>query len=579
VVRMRCGGIMTLEESYRILGLLEGASGDERFGVYRELRDKLESKRENAPTPGLGLKYKEALKRIDQAIEIVESSIDAMELPVFAEGTATSASASAESESEVLPEPLVVAEKTPATPVLTPASKRIYFVAGGGLLFVLLLAGTWFWRSAMIERERVHAEAVAAQAVEAERLAAEVQRAEAMRDEELRAELESKRSPIEKGLATIESQVRLAEETLRDLEGVDRVAKTHGNDDESAVSGFRLEHYRSYVEWLRSYWQEMPVKAQLAMALASESSEDLEEAVAAIGDASLDVSKIESEISKAERERYAEPVDRFVVERRFAQAVTSSELAVVQHDFRQAVDLIEPFSKSPIVGDDAKAKLSRIYRSKSEDAFARAQDAADLGEFELARTILETLDDDSEIARKSESQLKLVETLNSEYALEQTVAAAERALDEDDFERARELLGYLADDPHVGDRVAEDLARIGEIEEIWKVNTIALRTSNESMPAPRPSATVVPDKTPKLIRKVNPIYPDLLRRNKVKGFVDLEWTVGVDGKAIDIRIIDSSRKEFEVPSIEALRKWKFRPAEKEGVPVKMKVRQRILFNP
>ena len=61
---------MSLEESYRILGLREGASSEERFRVYRELRDRLTGKRENAPTAGLEIKYEQALVRIDQAIVI-----------------------------------------------------------------------------------------------------------------------------------------------------------------------------------------------------------------------------------------------------------------------------------------------------------------------------------------------------------------------------------------------------------------------------------------------------------------------------------------------------------------------------
>ena len=88
-----------------------------------------------------------------------------------------------------------------------------------------------------------------------------------------------------------------------------------------------------------------------------------------------------------------------------------------------------------------------------------------------------------------------------------------------------------------------------------------------------------PDTAPKLIRKVNPLYPDVLRQNRVSGFVDVVCVIGVDGKAKDFDIISSSHTEFELPAIEALKRWRFQPAERNGVPVEIKVKQRMLFNP
>ena len=174
--------------------------------------------------------------------------------------------------------------------------------------------------------------------------------------------------------------------------------------------------------------------------------------------------------------------------------------------------------------------------------------------------------------------MKLVEALNSEYALDQAVAAAEQALDEDDFERARELLSYLADDPHLGVRVKEDLARIDEIEEIWRRNTIAMRTVDEFAELSNELESVKPDTLPELIRKVDPNYPDRLRQAGVEGFVDIVWIVGVDGKPTDIDVVESSHSGFELPAVDALKKWKFKPAKKNGVPIALKVRQKIEFN-
>ena len=575
---------MNLEEAYHALGLRQGAPEKERFQAYQTWRDRLREKRDKAPTPGLEVKYAEALKRIDEAIESVESSIDAKELPIFAEV--------AIEEPVLLEEDLVEEEssgqdelrvfdelETPEPEAARPGSRSWRIALGGVLAVLVLLAGVWFLKNGAIEHERLQAEIEAVRLAEVERLATEAAQAEAARQAALLEELEAKRAPLDKALAGVERKVKLAEEKLHDLEGADRVAKANSDSDAGALTEYRLQRYQSYLEWLRSYFDGLPVKALLDRITDLVKVGELVEAIAAIGESSLDISKVDTEIAKAEQKQYANPVDRFLVERQFAQAVKDAELFIVQRAFRKAVDSIAPFGANSIVGTSAGSKLKLIYRLKSEDAFKRAQDAADLGEFGSARTILETLDGDPDVESRSESQLELIEKLNSEYALEQALVAADEALNEDDFDRASELLSYLVEDSHVGERVREDLVWIGEMEEIWKRNTIALKASDESTATPKIEEAMVPDKAPELTRKVNPIYPDELRKNNVSGFVELFWTVGVDGKAKDIDIVSSSRREFELPAVVALKKWKFKPAEKDGVAVELKVRQRIQFNP
>jgi protein TonB len=43
-------------------------------------------------------------------------------------------------------------------------------------------------------------------------------------------------------------------------------------------------------------------------------------------------------------------------------------------------------------------------------------------------------------------------------------------------------------------------------------------------------------------------------------------------------VVDSSHSDFEIPAVDALKKWKFKPAKRNGVPVALKVRQKIEFN-
>lgn len=77
---------------------------------------------------------------------------------------------------------------------------------------------------------------------------------------------------------------------------------------------------------------------------------------------------------------------------------------------------------------------------------------------------------------------------------------------------------------------------------------------------------------------MDPVYPDPMRQSGVKGFVDIVWIVGIDGKPTAIEVIDSSHMAFVDPAVDALKKWKFRPAGKDGMTMALKVRQKIMFN-
>jgi Sulfatase-modifying factor enzyme 1/PEGA domain len=72
---------MTTEEAAQILGLRTGATDEERSALFKEQRKKLDQKLAQAPTPGLEAKYREALRRLDEAYETLAASQDHSDLP------------------------------------------------------------------------------------------------------------------------------------------------------------------------------------------------------------------------------------------------------------------------------------------------------------------------------------------------------------------------------------------------------------------------------------------------------------------------------------------------------------------
>lgn len=86
------------------------------------------------------------------------------------------------------------------------------------------------------------------------------------------------------------------------------------------------------------------------------------------------------------------------------------------------------------------------------------------------------------------------------------------------------------------------------------------------------------DQNPRVLRKVDPEYPEAAKRANREAVVFVEFTVDVDGKATDIKVVDPKGFGFDEAAIEAIKKWRFTPAKKDGVSVPKRVRQPIRFN-
>jgi protein TonB len=84
-------------------------------------------------------------------------------------------------------------------------------------------------------------------------------------------------------------------------------------------------------------------------------------------------------------------------------------------------------------------------------------------------------------------------------------------------------------------------------------------------------------KRPEAVSQVVPAYPPELRKAKIEGLVTLVFVLGEDGRVEDPRVENSSRPEFEKPALDAIRKWRFRPGEKDGQPVRTYIRYPIRF--
>jgi protein TonB len=85
------------------------------------------------------------------------------------------------------------------------------------------------------------------------------------------------------------------------------------------------------------------------------------------------------------------------------------------------------------------------------------------------------------------------------------------------------------------------------------------------------AASDAPDTKPTPIRTPQPQYPAELRNLHVEGTVLLAITIDQEGGVTTCEVTKSTDKRFESAAIEAVRKWRFRPATKNNTPVSCRV--------
>jgi TonB family protein len=95
----------------------------------------------------------------------------------------------------------------------------------------------------------------------------------------------------------------------------------------------------------------------------------------------------------------------------------------------------------------------------------------------------------------------------------------------------------------------------------------------------KPIEMTGPTQPPELLGDLQPDYPMDLRRAGVQGMVRVEYVVGLDGRTDprSLRVLSSTHPGFVLTTFQALRKARFRPAQRDGQLVAVTVQQIIRF--
>ena len=79
------------------------------------------------------------------------------------------------------------------------------------------------------------------------------------------------------------------------------------------------------------------------------------------------------------------------------------------------------------------------------------------------------------------------------------------------------------------------------------------------------------------VRTVAPKYPAALKHDGVSGVVSINCVIDEKGNVTEPKVLKTSHPAFAEPALEALSKWKFKPAKRGGIVVPIKITIPIQF--
>ena len=84
-------------------------------------------------------------------------------------------------------------------------------------------------------------------------------------------------------------------------------------------------------------------------------------------------------------------------------------------------------------------------------------------------------------------------------------------------------------------------------------------------------------KAPALLYKAEPEYSEEARAAQLDGMVLLKVVVDVDGRAKDIQVLNGLGLGLDEQAVMAIQRWKFKPGERDGVPVAVQAQIEVNF--
>jgi TonB family protein len=128
------------------------------------------------------------------------------------------------------------------------------------------------------------------------------------------------------------------------------------------------------------------------------------------------------------------------------------------------------------------------------------------------------------------------------------------------------------------EQLADETEALRAMHEASVITERSLSASRERKPRPQLYDLKNVDQMPQATHRKPPVYPSELRRQGVAGDALVEFVVGSDGRVRELGVVRATHVEFGESAANAVQEWRFDAAVKAGMPVDVKMMQRIAFS-
>jgi len=102
-----------------------------------------------------------------------------------------------------------------------------------------------------------------------------------------------------------------------------------------------------------------------------------------------------------------------------------------------------------------------------------------------------------------------------------------------------------------------------------------LASAQEPAPTQRRPLNAQP---PRVLSRVNPVYPPEARRERIQGAVMLQAVIEADGSVGDVKVVRSLDPRLDAAAVEAVKQWRYEPGTVDGQPVRIVATVSMSFN-
>lgn len=164
--------------------------------------------------------------------------------------------------------------------------------------------------------------------------------------------------------------------------------------------------------------------------------------------------------------------------------------------------------------------------------------------------------------RKVRAQLQQQELLAQQQAEQRRVQAAAQARKQVQLNKQEQA-------------EAEALAKAKQEQAARQQQLAAQQNQPQEKPSSKPVVRIQPAVQ---VKTVKAIYPTRARRLQRDGWVEVEFTVGMDGTVTDAHVLESQPGHlFDQAALRAVTRWEYKPALRNGKPFPTTLRRRINF--